>query len=108
MLVQDPNFVRVRLDLAGAFFIEGEDTFALRHFEYLLASDVSDEVKENVKLFLAGISTRRRWNFNLGVAVAPDTNIGAESDERIIYGLPFQRDVEELTTSGIGLSVCRR
>ena len=43
-------------------------------------------------------------------AVAPDTNIGAGSDERIIYIdfagqlLPFRRDQEELTTSGIGVS----
>ena len=43
-------------------------------------------------------------------AVAPDTNIGAASDERIIYIdiggqlLPFRRDQEELTTSGIGVS----
>lgn len=41
----------------------------------------------------------------------PDTNIGASSDERVIYinvggaRLPFTRDAEELTTSGIGLSL---
>ena len=41
----------------------------------------------------------------MGFALAPDTNIDAGSDERTIYtyGLSFQRDVEELTTSGIGL-----
>ena len=43
----------------------------------------------------------------LGAAVAPDTNIGGTSDERIIYirGLPFRRDAEDLTTSGVGISV---
>ena len=43
----------------------------------------------------------------LGAAVAPDTNIGGTSDERIIYirGLPFRRDAEELTQSGVGISV---
>ena len=46
-----------------------------------------------------------------GFALAPDMNIGASSGERIIYidiggaRLPFTRDAEELTTSGIGLSV---
>ena len=43
----------------------------------------------------------------LGFAAAPGTNIGGTSDERFIYiyGLPFRRDAESLTKSGIGLSV---
>ena len=44
---------------------------------------------------------------HLGVAVAPDTNIGGTSGEEIIYiyGLPFRRDAQDLTTSGVGLTV---
>ena len=44
------------------------------------------------------------------MALAPDSNIGASSDERTIYidvggqRLPFRRDQQELTSSGIGLS----
>ena len=107
MLVRDPALVRVRLELARAFFLKREDDLARRHFEHVLASDVPDAVKENVNLFLAEIRARDRWSFNLGVALAPDSNISGGSDERIIYiyGLPFERDAEELTTSGIGLSV---
>ncbi len=106
MLVERPNLVRVRLELARAFFLKGEDGLAARHFETVLAGDVPDEVKANVRLFLAEIRARRRWSFNVGVALAPDTNIGAGSDERTItiYGLPFERDAGELTRSGIGLS----
>ena len=53
------------------------------------------------------IRARRRWSFNVGAAIAPDSNIGAGSDERIIYifGFPFRRNQEELTTSGVGVSV---
>ena len=76
MLVNDPGLVRVRLELARAFFLKGEDTFARQHFEHVLAGDVPEEVKENVNIFLAEISARRRWSFNLGFALAPDTNIG--------------------------------
>ena len=49
---------------------------------------------------------RKRWSVRLGATLAPDTNIGAGSDERIIYihGLPFRRNQEELTQSGVGLS----
>ena len=41
------------------------------------------------------------------MALAPDSNIGSGSDERTLYlgGLPFRRDQQELTKSGIGLSV---
>ena len=37
MLVRRPALVRVRLELARAFFHKGEDTLARRHFEQVLA-----------------------------------------------------------------------
>ena len=107
MLVRAPGLVRVRLELARAFYLKGEDALAQRHFEQVLAGDPPDVVVANVRRFLDEIRGRGRWSFNLGIAVAPDTNIGGTSEERtiIIYGLPFERDAEELTRSGIGLSV---
>ncbi len=106
MLVANPGLVRVRLELAHAFFLKGEDSLARLHFEDVLAGEVPAAVRANVNRFLAEIRARRRWSFNLGFALAPDTNIGATSEERIIYiyGLPFERDAEELSTSGVGLS----
>ena len=109
MLVADPNLVRVRLELARAFYLKGEDSLARRHFEAVLAGGVPDEVAANIHAFLAEIRARRRWSIRAGFAIAPDTNIGAGSDERTIYipvfgqPLPFQRDAEELTSSGVGL-----
>ena len=105
MLVEAPGLVRVRLELARAFYLKGEDDLARSHFEAVLAGGVPEEVAANVNLFLEEIRSRGRWSFNVGFALAPDTNIGAGSDERTIYiyGLPFQRDAEELTTSGVGL-----
>ena len=107
MLVHDPNLVRVRLELARAFFLKREDGLAREHFETVLAGNVPESVKTNVGIFLAEIRARRRWSFNLGAALAPDSNISGGSDDRIIYiyGLPFERDTTALTTSGIGLSV---
>ena len=110
MLVAQPRLVRVRLELARAFFLKGEDRLATRHFEQVLAGKPPAGVALNVNRFLNRIRARKRWSLNLGAAVAPDTNIGAGSDERIIYidvagqPLPFRRDQEELTTSGIGVS----
>ena len=111
MLVQRPDLVRVRLELARAFYLKGEDDLARRHFEAVLAGGVPDAVAANVNLFLNEIRSRGRWSFNVGFALAPDSNIGAGSEERTIYinvfgqPLPFERDAEALTSSGIGASV---
>ena len=110
ILVEDPSLPRVRLELARAFFLKGEDRLAKRHFEQVLAGELPPGVVRNVNGFLAQIRARKRWSLRVGAAIAPDTNIGAGSDERIIYidfggqRLPFQRDEEELTTSGVGVA----
>ncbi|MDE0201056.1 MAG: porin family protein [Rhodospirillaceae bacterium] len=109
MLVADPGLIRVRLELARAFYFKGEDSLARQHFEAVLAGGVPEPVAANIHAFLAEIRARRRWSFNAGFAIAPDTNIGAGSDERTIFipvfglPLPFERDEEELTSSGVGL-----
>ena len=107
MLIDRPGLVRVRLELARAFFLKGEDSLARRHFERVLAGKPVAPVVANVQRFLAEIRARRRWTMYLGAAMSPDSNIGGASDEQIIYinDLPFRRDAEELTTSGIGVSV---
>ena len=107
ILINRPGLVRVRLELARAFFLKGEDSLARGHFERVLAGRPPAPVVANVQRFLAEIRARRRWTMYLGAAVSPDSNIGGASDEQIIYinDLPFRRDAEELTTSGIGVSV---
>ena len=107
VLINRPDLVRVRLELARAFFLKGEDSLARGHFERVLAGRPPAPVVANVQRFLAEIRARRRWTMYLGAAMSPDSNIGGASDERIIYinDLPFRRDAEELTTSGIGVSV---
>ena len=111
MLIDRPDLVRVRLELARAFFFQRKDSLAREHFERVLAGDLPPPVIANVQRFLGAIRARRRWSFYFGAALAPDSNIGSGSDERFInihvFGspLPFRRDEEELTTSGVGLSL---
>ena len=107
MLIDRPDLVRVRLELARAFFLKGEDALSREHFERVLAGDLPPSVIAKVQSFLGAIRARKRWSLYFGASVAPDSNIGAASDERFIYifGLPFRRDAEELTTSGVGLSL---
>ena len=111
MLTARPELVRVRLELARAFFYKEEDGLARRHFERVLAGDVPDSVKSNVQRFLSQIRARRRWTAYLGASLVPDSNIGGSSGDETIYievfgvELPFTRAAEDLPTSGVGVSV---
>lgn len=110
-LVDRPDLVRVRLELARAFFYKGEDGLARGHFERVLAGDVPEEVKTNVQRFLLQIRARRRWSAYLGTAVAPDTNVTGASGESVVYvnylgqTLPFVLDNPREVTSGVGAMV---
>ena len=109
MLVADPSLVRVRLELARAFFLKSEDTLARRHFQRVLAGKPPAGVALNVNRFLAQIRARKRWSVRVGMALAPDTNLGAGSDDRTIYidvfgqRLPFTYQGDS-PKSGIGIA----
>ena len=105
LLIARPELVRVRLELARAFFVQREDSLAREHFERVLGGDLPPPVVANVQVFLAKIRARRRWRLYFSAALTPDNNIGSGSDEACIYisGLCFQRDVDELTSSGVGV-----
>ena len=106
MLIARPELVRVRLELARAFFFQRKDSLARENFERVLGGDVPPPVAANVRGFLLKIRARRRWRTYFGTAIAPDSNIGGGSEEEFIeiIGLPFRRNAEDLPTSGVGLS----
>ena len=111
MLIADPGLVRVRLELARAFFLKGEDTLATRHFEQVLAGKPPAPVVLNVNRFLSQMRARKRWSLRLGMALAPDSNISSRSDEQTIVldtpigRLPFIFQAQDEAESGIGISV---
>ena len=104
ILINRPDLVRVRLELARAFFIKGEDTLSREHFERVLAGKPPQAMAANIQRFLSAIRARRRWSAYLGLSIAPDTNVNAVSDAEYIYinGLPFRRSNNALASSGIG------
>ena len=110
MLVRDPGLVRVRLELARAFFLKGEDGLARRHFERVLAGNPPAAVALNVNRFLNIMRARKRWTVRVGMALAPDSNISSRSDERTIlidtpFGrLPFTTQGDK-PQSGVGIAV---
>ena len=105
ILVDQPELVRVRLELARAFYLKGDDGLSREHFERVLAGSPHPAIAANVRQFLALIRERRRWNGYFGATLAPDSNINASSDAETIhiYGLPFQRDAGEGVRSGLGV-----
>ena len=111
ILVDRSELVRVRLELARAFFLKEEDTLALRHFEQVLAGDVPPGVAANIQRFLRVMRARRRWEAWFGAAIAPDSNLNAASGERTIFldtqvgRLPFTLDDPSTPKSGLGLSL---
>ncbi len=111
ILIDRPELVRVRLELARAFFMKEEDTLARRHFEHALAGNLPPAVAANIQRFLNIMRARRRWQARFGFAVAPDSNLNTASDNRTIWldtpwgRLPFLRGAETAPKSGLGLSV---
>jgi len=111
ILVNRPDLVRVRLELARAFFLKGQYDLARRHFELVLAGGVPPPVAANIRAFLHAMQTRRRFTGYFGAAIAPDSNLNAASESEIIYidtvfgRLPFTREGDFGAQSGLGLSV---
>ena len=107
ILIDNPDLVRVRLELARAFFLKGEDGLSREHFERVLAVESEPGVAANVGRFLAMIRARRRWSGYFGFEIAPDSNVNSASDIKIIYlgGLPFRFGEDAGAKSGLGVSV---
>lgn len=104
ILVERPGLVRVRLELARAFFLKGDDGLAREHFERVLAGGPPPAVAANVRRFLGTMRARRRWSAWFGFEVAPDTNVNASSDAGTVwlFGLPFRRDEASRARLGFG------
>ena len=111
ILINHPELVRARLELARAFFLKGQDGLARRHFELVLAGGVPPPVADNIRVFLNVMRARKRWTGYFGVAFAPDSNLNAASESEIIYidtefgRLPFRREGDFGARSGLGVSV---
>ena len=104
ILIEKPGLVRVRLELARAFFYKREDDLSRRHFDRVLAGKPPKTMVSNINRFLRIMRARRRWSAHFGFSIAPDTNIGAVSDSEVIYiyDLPFRRNNFEGESSGLG------
>ena len=105
ILIRKPSLVRVRLELALAFYLKEEDALAQGHFERALVGRPPAALVANINRFVKIMRARRRWNAYFGFSIAPDTNINAASDAEFIYiqGLPFRRGQTGRASSDIGI-----
>ena len=106
ILVERPGLVRVRLELARAFFLKREDGLARDHFERVLAGKPPPAVVANIRRFLEEMRARRRWSAHFGMALASDSNPGAASEDDTvhIFGLPFRRGADAGPKPGLGVA----
>ena len=105
MLIRDPTLPRVRLDLALAYFRDGEDSSAAYHFRQVLGDeDLPPVVRARTLAFLDTIRRRKTWSVSAAVALAPDSNINAATSSREVnlFGLPAQLSEDARQTSGVG------
>ena len=105
ILIRRPGLVRVRLELALAFYLKEEDQLARGHFDRALVGRPPEALVANINSFLNIMRARRRWRGYFGFSLAPDTNINAASDAEFVYigGLPFRRGTQGRASSDIGV-----
>ena len=106
ILSENPHLLRVRLELARAYFLIQDDEKAQHHFSYVLGAEALPiGVQNSVNTFLNHIQARRKWSADFSFALLPQTNAGQASDVEVIriFGLPFRVDARE--RSGVGVEV---
>lgn len=106
ILARDPALNRVRLELARARFMAGDDGEAERQFRAAIAAGVPPAVARNVAGFLGELRRRRHYDFDFGVGLAADSNVNVATTAQSVdlFGLPFQVDQSARKRSGYGLA----
>lgn len=112
ILAQNPTLIRVRLELARAYFMAEQWARSRDEFFRVLSGDLPDPVRQAVLAFIRQIDARRGVDWDLNVALTTVGNSRAYDSEEIdlLVGgiaLPFtySRPVERLPALQINGSV---
>jgi len=107
LIILEPKALRVRLELARAFFEAKDFDNAQRQFERAAATHPPSEVYRNIEAYLGAIREARIFDYHLQISAAPDTNFnaGPAIDYIDLFGLPFSLSKDTQKHSGTGLSV---
>lgn len=103
LLDDDPSRDDVRLELADALFVQGDDMPAQHHFERLLEGSASDERAALYQRYISAIRARRPWSFEGTFGLVPSTNVNNGATNNIVFigGIPFTPNNQ--AQSGIGV-----
>ena len=106
-LVHEPDSIRLRLELARAFYLAHEYENAFRQFQRARAGNPPLRVVTTIDRYLAAIRLEKNWSYNLRFAFAPDSNLNSatSASSTDILGLPFELDGSARRKSGLGFAV---
>lgn len=107
ILATRPELTRVRLELARALYLNGDDNAARLHFERVLGGDIPAPVAANVRRYLAAIRSKKSWSLNISLGYIADSNAnnGTEQDIVHFFGVPFRVGDSAKQQSGSGVSL---
>jgi opacity protein-like surface antigen len=119
-VVNAPQNINGRLELARGYFVLGEDARARAEFEIVLAANPPPEVQANVQRFLDAIRAREylyrqtsRFYVEGGIGYDTNVNGGVGNDSISRWGLVFQlpgaarRQSDDFLTIGAGFNWSR-
>ena len=107
ILNADPDVLRVRLELARAFFLQEKDRLAREQFERVLAGNPPEAVQANIKGFLEAMHNRRQWRWSLSGQLLWESNFNNAPSDPIInlFGLPFRsNNADQKSSLGVVVS----
>lgn len=106
-LVHEPNSIRLRLELARAFYLDGDYENAFRQFQRARAGNPPKPVVAAIDSYLASIRMDKSWSYSVRLSLAPDSNLNSATSATSteILGLPFELDPSARRRSGVGAAV---
>ena len=106
-LVHEPASIRLRLELARAFYMDGDYENAFRQFQRARSGNPPKPVIQAIDRYLASIRMDKSWSYNVRFSLAPDSNLNSATSATSteILGLPFELDPSARRKSGVGAAV---
>jgi hypothetical protein len=107
VLRDHPQQTRVRLELARAMMLKGQDMGADHHLRLAQQDDgLPPEIAATIRSNRGIIRDRRSWHFNVDVGFAPDSNINnatrLDSIGTVYDDIKLELDDEAKAKSGVG------
>lgn len=109
ILAQNPNLVRVRLELARAYFNAENWSKARQEFFIVLSADLPEPVKKRVMQYIRAIDSRRGFDWDLDIALVSVGNQRRYDDDTVVINtngvlVPFTYDRDIVRETGIKAS----